>query len=460
MKVTLAGFNVDRDGLHVDTLEALTPETISAAYARISRSPKSIEDLRKEARTNVQQARESNSTIVFEYGHASIAEHAVFNIDISGISRLALEWLESFRLASFTEKSQRYVSMATAQWIAPLFQDAVEENDYTWLMERGLCLYNTFKDLLEKQGVDSKKAGEDARYVLPLAILGDVGMTVNARVLETMISDGQAHPLPEVNELAFQLRKVVYPAAPSLIRHTKPTPYQQNYYQRQYWVTADEDVVYDPVTVMDYSGFSADQAYEYLTFRGTDINQPPGFSSIGVRMESVERAALTYLQNISVHEHVPREWELWDITYRLELSATAYAQLKRHRMATIIPGPYNIFRYTIPQAIRDIHQENLFESYMANVMDVLGRCKTLKKNPALTCYLLPNATEREVLVKMNLRELHHFARLRLDPHAQWDIRNIATQMVREAYERYPELMRLACGKHAFDQTYEAAVSAA
>ena len=44
-------------------------------------------------------------------GHHSVAEHAVFNFDVIGISRLAMEELEKFRLCSYTEKSQRYITL-------------------------------------------------------------------------------------------------------------------------------------------------------------------------------------------------------------------------------------------------------------------------------------------------------------------------------------------------------------
>ena len=95
MKVSLAGTNVELAPLLEALAEKsgsalLSPEPIAAAYARISRSPKTVEALREEARTNVERARRSNRSIVFEMGHASIAEHAVFNIDIEGISRLAV----------------------------------------------------------------------------------------------------------------------------------------------------------------------------------------------------------------------------------------------------------------------------------------------------------------------------------------------------------------------------------
>ena len=41
----------------------------------------------------------------------SVAEHAIFNFDIIGVSRFAVEELEKFRLCSYTEKSQRYIKL-------------------------------------------------------------------------------------------------------------------------------------------------------------------------------------------------------------------------------------------------------------------------------------------------------------------------------------------------------------
>ena len=65
--------------------EFLTPETIAAAYARISEQ-RPVNELRALAMKEVEKARKSNRNIVFTMGHSSIAEHAVLNIDVIGVS--------------------------------------------------------------------------------------------------------------------------------------------------------------------------------------------------------------------------------------------------------------------------------------------------------------------------------------------------------------------------------------
>jgi len=103
MKVILAGYNVDSEV--IDELKRnnpprndVTPETLSASYARISRDPRPVNELRAVARAEVEKARRSNRKIIFKMGHHSVAEHAVFNFDIIGLSRLATEEIEKFRL--------------------------------------------------------------------------------------------------------------------------------------------------------------------------------------------------------------------------------------------------------------------------------------------------------------------------------------------------------------------------
>jgi hypothetical protein len=70
MKILLAGYNLDYDLIKElkdksALSQDLTPETVSAAYARISRSPKPVDELREIACREVEKARKSNRSIVF-----------------------------------------------------------------------------------------------------------------------------------------------------------------------------------------------------------------------------------------------------------------------------------------------------------------------------------------------------------------------------------------------------------
>ena len=85
VEVKLVGYNGDLESLKNG--REFTPETISAAYARISRDSRDISELRKNSRKEVEMARKSNINIVFGLGHHSVAEHAIFNFDIVGMYR-------------------------------------------------------------------------------------------------------------------------------------------------------------------------------------------------------------------------------------------------------------------------------------------------------------------------------------------------------------------------------------
>src|SRR3990170_1851985 len=85
---------------------SLSPETIAVTFAKTSRSPLSFREIAAEL--NDEKSAEFHEKWVVGYGHASVAEHAVLHIAFENVSRLAIEAIESNRLASYTEKSTRY----------------------------------------------------------------------------------------------------------------------------------------------------------------------------------------------------------------------------------------------------------------------------------------------------------------------------------------------------------------
>src|SRR5574342_1334225 len=84
----------------------LSPEIIAVAFAKTSRSPESFRDIA--AGLSDEKSAQFHDKWVGGYGHASVAEHAVLHLAFETVSRLAIEAIESNRLASYTETSTRY----------------------------------------------------------------------------------------------------------------------------------------------------------------------------------------------------------------------------------------------------------------------------------------------------------------------------------------------------------------
>ncbi len=85
--------------------KSLSPEIIAVTFAKTSRSPQSFRQIAAELTD--EKSADFNEKWVVGYGHASVAEHALLHLAVENVSRLAIECLESNRLASYTENSTR-----------------------------------------------------------------------------------------------------------------------------------------------------------------------------------------------------------------------------------------------------------------------------------------------------------------------------------------------------------------
>ncbi|MDP8227566.1 MAG: FAD-dependent thymidylate synthase [Candidatus Celaenobacter polaris] len=456
MRVILAGYNVDISQLPSNKVQC-TPETFSAAYARISRSKKSVDELRKDAVLDIEKARRSNQTIVFEMGHSSIAEHAVFNFDIIGISRYLTEFVQRTRLASFTEKSQRYVTL-DGDYVIPEeiqndaeilkhYQETIQlQNDnYISLFEK-LKSYFIRTTSLSKKDIEGQ-AKEDARYVLSMATETQMGMTLNARSMEHLLKRLYALPLNEAKNLADSLYEQVRNIAPSLIRYIEPSKYDTQKYKTDVFAEFNKPI--EKCNLISHSAQADERIIAGLLFRSTGTDYQTVFEDVKrMNKQDKEQIIQRYLSDITCYDSLPREFELVDLVFQANISSSCFAQLKRHRIATIISTDYDPkFGYTMPKSIDKIAQKDAFRNVMKKsekMYEILS-----EKYPEVKNYILTNAHHKVVLFKCNMRELCHFARLRQDAHAQWDIRELAQDIIEKAKEVAPITSVLICGKDVF-----------
>src|SRR5512139_1590148 len=96
---------------------SLSPETIAVAFAKTSRPPESFHAIAAEL--SEEKSAQFHEKWVVGYGHASVAEHAVLHIAFENVSRVAIESIESNRLASYTEKSTRYQKWGSDSFTIP-----------------------------------------------------------------------------------------------------------------------------------------------------------------------------------------------------------------------------------------------------------------------------------------------------------------------------------------------------
>ena len=490
MKVVLAGYNLDYETIlgivkqHPAELRHLTPETISAAYARISRSHKSISELRAIAKDEIEKSRQLNSRVFFEMGHRSVAEHAVFNIDVMGVSRLLAEQIEKFRLCSYMEKSQRYVLLSDDFVVPKEICDACLDNKFRDLVQSQNELYHKLYGQLRRYVFESHPdlaenpanhftldgwAKEDARYILSLATQTQIGITLNARNIELILRRMASHPLHEANEYGWKLYAIVKPIAPSLIRYTDKTDYDCLTFSElsetishicpspshENLPLTPESASHDGVSVrLVHATPNADDmvlaSFLYMTTnQSIDVCQRMVTSFTHSQKKEVFKTAFRYMKN---YDAAPRELESVDLTYELILSASCFAQLKRHRMATLLCQDYQPeLGVTVPSSVCEAGMEADFLAMIRRVEDMYDAIKA--RVPQAASYCLTNAHRRRMTIKINARELYHIARLRLDQHAQWDIRKIAEEMIRLAQEVIPLTLMLAAGKDDFDARY-------
>jgi len=481
MRVVLAGYNVDSTVLGEAReagvpLERMTPEVLSAAYARISRDPRPVGELRRAALDEVEKARSSNRKIIFEMGHHSVAEHAVFNFDVVGISRLAIEALEGFRLCSFTEKSQRYITLDHDFVIPAEFRGTPIEPDLVGLTARQAEVYSRFKDALYERLAGlyperTKKrrdrrlldgwAKEDARYATLLVTTGQLGLTANARNLEHIVRRLAASPLEECRSLGRSLHDTAGEVAPSLLLFTEPSRFDAE--------TCDDLAQLAGPALGESPARSGEAPALRVVKRDGDADLVVAGSMLhrvssaayddcraAVERMSPEQLATVFetaMRRMEFYDSTLREFEHVSMTLEVVVSASNYAQLKRHRMTSQTVQAYDpSLGITVPPALAEVGLGDELLELASRCDEVHARAREIA--PAAAPYVLTNAHRRRVLVTANLRELYHLIRLREDHHAQWDIRALAGEIRRAAEQAMPLGSLLLCGKDSYVERFE------
>lgn len=138
-------------------------------------------------------------------------------------------------------------------------------------------------------------------------------------------------------------------------------------------------------------------------------------------------------------------------TYTVSVSGVSRAlthQLVRHRLASYMQQSQRAVEidtsrndwYVIPPLMQGA-KESIFRSTMRSIATTYKWLLEQGIPEEDARFVLPNACKTNIVITMNARNWLHFFRLRLDPKAQWEIREMAQKILKELNEISPEIFK-------------------
>ena len=441
--------------------QSIDPETIAVAFAKTSRSPQSFRKIAAEL--TAERSAEFHDKWVVGYGHASVAEHAVLHVAMENVSRLAVETIESSRLASYTEKSTRYQKWAPDEFTTPpeierdappalkeLYQTTCRELFEAYL-ETLPAVRNDIEREHPREADESDGAWERrirseyvdvCRFLLPAAALANLGMTINARALEHSLRKMLSHPLEEVRQVGAEIKAVAMESVPTLLKYVDRVAYLEETSAELEQIAAQVRAEREPedwCNLVCCSNEGENSVLAAALYRFGEFSYAQALGRV-TTLPAQERAGLAraLLGRLGKHDIPLRETEHAAYTFDVLVDQGGYFELKRHRMMTQTAQPLTTrLGYATPKRMVSAGMGEVYQQAMAKAAAAYEALAAFNAHAA--SYVVPNGYNRRVLLGMNLRSARHFVTLRAADNAHFSIRRLALRVAEEIQRATPLL---------------------
>lgn len=421
------------------------PSNLCLAAARISTSKGSALEIYNES-----MEKEDTSLVkkVISMGHHSVSEHAFFTIVFDNVSVIVEQFIIEFRLASFTVKSRRYVDYKKMGWVVPefRFKDDVSESEERELLKEfnnGVeSLFTTYSALTDKN-----IPREDARFILPYAFRSNFYCTLNARELMKIVYSacyGRGSRYPEIKKLGNMLLEQaqgIFKEPFSMLEKTGGFTDNLPFGVRE--ILKDKIADYLPEHKTELISATENASKNMVI---SQIVAETGVSTAKA-CEIIDSDPNIYrdLIDLIVKDGRPRSLENISFGFRINrITLASLTHLVRHRIQSIIvPGLGYGVRFNdfiIPDTIMDDKESfDLYKKAYDNHIKLYEHFKSKLKNEEDLAYFAMAGMRLDVVTSMNARELFHFFRLRTCMRAQWEIREIACEMLSILRKKEPDI---------------------
>ena len=510
----ISRFFSNMDG-SVYALKNLPEEVVAYLFARYSRSRLSLrDDLRRmieaedmgaligagttddpaQAFSQIQErARAFAEKYVLGYGHSSVSEHGCVHLALEDVSIIASKLVEDARLASYTEKSTRYVAFDPTKVYYPpkVIADPVIADEYRGTIRALLDAYTGWTEdfvtqikarvpRTEKQterGYDAASratAFDLLRYLLPTATHTNIGLTLNARSLENLITKLLSQPLEEGRELGARMKAEALHIVPTLLKYAEPSAYRQETgtaiaalaaellretgkeragEPRPYKITESRGGVPPPSSSLS-SGLASGVSLLFADPNADDkLVASILYGSVQLPMDALlarvqtmnddtkERVVDEYLKRRGKHDAPGRALERIVCTTEITMDYGAYRDIQRHRMATQTTQPLTpALGYEMPPEFERFGYAKAYGELMGRAAATYERLLDAGFVQEAT-YTLPLATRIRALFTWNLREVTHFVELRSARQGHPSYRKIAQDVYHAVAAAHPLVAR-------------------
>jgi thymidylate synthase (FAD) len=141
----------------------------------------------------------------------------------------------------------------------------------------------------------------------------------------------------------------------------------------------------------------------------------------------------------SIIEHASVTFEIGGI------SRACTHQLVRHRIASYSQESQRYVdmsepEFVVPPSVASSSEaQAVWDRFMDQVAETYDHLRELGVRKEDARFVLPNAAATRIIVTMNFRALRHFFSVRCEKGAQWEIRKLAQEMLRQVHELAPSV---------------------
>ncbi|AUW94571.1 hypothetical protein BXT84_11970 [Sulfobacillus thermotolerans] len=444
------------------------PEVLAYGMAKYSRSRRSLRQNLLELSED--KAAQFLNTFYFDYGHASIADLAHVALAVEDISLLAAMEIVDEPLWDGQERSTRYQNFDHAPYYRPsdakeFYDEATQELFalYHSVLEESLDLQRSWypkpeeMDAKAYERIIRARALDIARYCLPLNALTSLGQITNARTLEQQIARLLSSSLPEVQDIALQMKAAVtekppvsiapstdasHPAVPTLIKYAVADSYRQALrallepIAAQVAPSSMSSMAVD--LIIDTDPLHAQIAQLLYPFGQASYRQYLAYAASLSRSEQTDLLNDVFARR-GPHDEWPAFMRQAPLTFDLTMDVGAFRDFNRHRR--VYKSAQNLslaMSYAIPAVLGGTSVQSRLTRHFAAYYE---RLAAYAVPPQHLPYLLPLAHKRRVLMRMDITEAAYIIELRSRSQGHFSYRQLAWDMYQAIEQAQPALAR-------------------